>query len=92
MNRTSDFFEGCLYCKEAYPDDSSRWPENQRGYMDAAVNRLLVRYPDAKVIEDRTYCWSKDHPRFPESNEVMDRLGLNFVLVRQIKFDRSVPL
>lgn len=55
--------------------------------MAAAVDRLLERYPDAKVVEDVSSVLDVTHWRFP--NDAIEK-GLAFALVRTIELDRDV--
>lgn len=82
MTETFDVFELGQWVDKSYPSD--RWPEANKAVADKAVARLLEKYPDAKIIEDRSECWGDTHERFAPLRD------LKFILVRTVKLDRRV--
>jgi hypothetical protein len=87
----SKIFECAQFTAEKAPDDFREWPEAYRRASDGAIARLLAMEPNAKVIEDTSFCMDENHERFPVPDENMKRLNWKFALVRTIKVDRDIP-
>jgi hypothetical protein len=65
----TDIFECAQASFEAYPDDMSQWPDMYQKAAHAAADRELKRHPGARIIAEKSYCMTKDHPRFPDDSK-----------------------
>jgi hypothetical protein len=82
-----DEWESAQISRVQYPDDWREWPEDNRKVSQLAVDRLLKRYPEAKVIWDRSFCMLPGHPRYPDPEPGRPWNDNAFWLVRTIKLD-----
>ena len=76
-----DLFECATHVGQAYPDDIALWPGSTRTAVYEARDSLLEKSPGRRVIEERSYCIGRDHPRFPDNVP----LGLTHVLVYEVR-------
>jgi hypothetical protein len=71
------------------PDDWRLWPDFPRNAVNRAVERLLEKNPDAKVVRTTSFCMDETSPRFPDRDPARPSSYRPFYLVRQVKLDRS---
>lgn len=85
MSEKFDSWECSSIVDEPYFGAISQWPEMHRLSALAAVDRLMRRYPDAKIVKEMSECIAGDHSRFPEG---VDKR--KYVLVHTIYLDCPV--
>jgi len=87
----SKTWEAAQISRVPMPDDWRQWPEDNQKIAQLAVDRLLARNPEARVISDTSFCMKPGHPRYPVPAPGRPAWHDNaFWLVRTVVLDREV--